>query len=213
MSISCGLRRFGYNTPFDAEPPPTTWPEPIAYDPELPRLISRPGQSTEHSRRCPTMKKIVAYLLIIAAVDIVAIILLQFVAVNDALQKMRLVLLCAIIGGLGGVIYCLRGVYLNACVWNSWDDRWQPWYYIRPVVSHLCGAISFVFLKAGLLILEAKSADNSTDLGFLAMSFIAGFNVDKFVKKLEDLAQAAWGIEQSRASKREEKKEGKKDED
>ena len=66
-------------------------------------------------------------------------------------HSLGLVVPCALVGGIGGVVYCLRGVYLNACVKKVWDDQWQPWYYIRPIVSHLCGAISFLFLKAGLL--------------------------------------------------------------
>lgn len=91
---------------------------------------------------------------------------------------------------------------LSECVCKKqWDDLWQPWYYIRPVVSHVCGAVSFIFLKAGLLLLEAKRSDSSTDLGFFALALIAGLNVDKFVSKIEDIAQATWGIEKSRTAK------------
>ena len=120
-------------------------------------------------------------------------------------NAMGLILLCGLMGGLGGVVYCFRGIYLNASVRKAWDDSWQPWYYIRPLVSHLCGAISFVFLKAGLLLLEAEPKAQTTDLGFLALAFIAGLNVDKFITKIEDVAQATWGIEKSRTAK-----EGKK---
>ncbi len=104
-------------------------------------------------------------------------------------------------GGLGGIVYCLRGVYLNACVKKTWDKEWHPWYYIRPLVSLVCGGISYLFLKAGLLVLESNQSVDSSNLGFLALAFIAGLNVDKFISKIEDVAQAAWGIEKSRASK------------
>ena len=113
--------------------------------------------------------------------------------------------MCALVGGLGGSIYCLRGIYLNACVRKNWDNEWLPWYFIRPVVSHLCGAISFLFLKAGMLLLEATQTTTPTDLGFLALAFIAGLNVDKFISKIEDVAQATWGIEKSRTAKNGEK--------
>jgi hypothetical protein len=151
------------------------------------------------------MKKIIAYLLFFAALDIAALILLQLDAVSVAILKLRPILMCAFIGGLGGALYCLRGVYLNASAFKTWDDAWAPWYYIRPIVSHFCGAVSYVFLKAGLLLLEAKNADNATNLGFLALAFIAGLNVDKFIAKIEDLAQATWGIEKSRTAQRKEK--------
>jgi hypothetical protein len=81
--------------------------------------------------------------------------------------------------------------------------QWEPWYYIRPVVSLICGGVSFLFLKAGLLLLEAASLPESSDLGFMALAFIAGLNVDKFINKIEEIAQASWGIEKSRASSRE----------
>lgn len=113
---------------------------------------------------------------------------------------------CVIAGGFGGVIYCLRAVYLNACAKKSWGDHWQPWYYIRPFVSLIAGGVSFLFLKAGLLILEANSRVDSSQLGFLALAFIAGLNVDKFMAKVEDIAQATWGIEKSRTAKEGEQK-------
>ena len=72
---------------------------------------------------------------------------------------------------------------------------------IRPIVSHLCGAVSYLFLKAGLLLLESKQLSETIDLGFLALAFIAKLNVDKFIVKIEDIAQASWGIEKSRTAK------------
>lgn len=147
------------------------------------------------------MKKIIAYLGFIAVVDSALLAVMRIGLMPPWWTALGLVLPCALIGGVGGVVYCLRGVYLNACVRKSWDDQWQPWYYIRPVVSHLCGAVSFLFLKAGLLLLEAQPKTQSTDLGFLALAFIAGLNVDKFITKIEDIAQATWGIEKSRTAK------------
>lgn len=114
--------------------------------------------------------------------------------------------LCAIIGGMGGLMYCFRGIYLNACVHSRWDMKWWPWYVLRPVVSILCGLVSYLFLKAGLLVLDATQNPEGNQLGFYALAFIAGLNVDKFIGKIEDLAQATWGIEKSRSSKLEEPK-------
>jgi hypothetical protein len=34
----------------------------------------------------------------------------------------------------------------------------------------------------------------------LAIAFIAGYNVDNFMKKLEEVASSIWGIKKSRAS-------------
>jgi hypothetical protein len=115
-------------------------------------------------------------------------------------EAIKVGLMCAAIGGIGGCVYCLRGVYLNACVRKQWDDDWRPWYYIRPLVSIVCGGVSYLFLRAGLLILESGTRPDSSELGFYALAFIAGLNVDKFISKIEDVAQAVWGIEKSRTS-------------
>lgn len=115
-------------------------------------------------------------------------------------EDFRLVITCILIGGLGGVLYCLRGAYLNYSVKDQWSDKWIVWYLVRPIVSMICGGVSYIFLKAGLLVLEAQKESDASNLGFYALSFIAGMNVDNFIAKLEDLADATWGIKRSRSS-------------
>lgn len=109
---------------------------------------------------------------------------------------------CVLAGGFGGSIYCLRGVYLNACVNKQWDPDWRPWYFIRPIISLCCGLVSFIFLKAGLLALDADLKQDSNFWGFYALAFISGLNVDRFIEKIEGLAHATWGIERSRTTNR-----------
>jgi hypothetical protein len=147
------------------------------------------------------MKKIIGYLLLLTGIDVVLIIFVQSSKMPSWFFVPKLIVLCSLLGGLGGAVYCLRGVYVNASVKKRWSEEWYPWYFIRPIVSHITGAISFIFLKAGLLLLEAKQASETTDLGFLALAFIAGLNVDKFISKVEDIAQATWGIDKSRLGK------------
>ena len=116
-------------------------------------------------------------------------------------SPMQLFFLCALVGGVGGCVYCLRGIYIHRCVENNWNSDWYAWYFIRPIVSVICGSVSYLFLKAGLLILESRQQDGATEIGFYALAFIAGLNVDKFIAKIEDVAQAVWGIEKSRSAK------------
>lgn len=123
-------------------------------------------------------------------------------------EELRLPLYSGLCGGIGGVTYCLRGVYLNACVWDRWSEKWLPWYFIRPIVSFICGVISFIFLKSGLIVLEANQNQNSTNLAFYALAFIAGLNVDKFIEKLEDIAQVSWGIKKTKINSSENKDKG-----
>lgn len=118
-------------------------------------------------------------------------------------ESLRLVFSCMLLGGFGGVLYCLRGMYLSYCVKDNWSNKWILWYIIRPLVSTMCGGISFLFLKAGLLVLEAQKNADSSNLGFYAFALIAGLNVDNFIKKIEDIAETTWGIGKSRTSKNE----------
>jgi hypothetical protein len=146
------------------------------------------------------MKKVIVYLIFV-------LLLISAAALADLSKSLpawsndyRLWLRCVLLGSLGGALYCLRSVYLNACVRKKWDADWETWYYLRPLGSAICGLVSCLFLKAGLLLLEAGQKTDSSQLGFYAFAFIAGLNVDNFVAKIEDIALSTWGIQKSRAS-------------
>lgn len=146
-----------------------------------------------------------AYLVVVSFIYLGALFALVQFGEAVLLPPYKIGLTSATIGGLGGCVYCLRGVYLNAAVRNRWGKEWHVWYYLRPLVSAGCGAVSYLFLKAGLLVLEASTEAEASEVGFYALAFIAGLNVDKFISKIEDVAQAVWGIEKSRASKGDDK--------
>ena len=109
---------------------------------------------------------------------------------------------CFLIATVGGSLYCLRAIYINKCVNKNWDTEWEAWYYIRPLTSAISGIAAYIFLKAGLIILEATQETGSGNYGFLALAFIAGLNVDNFVLKIESIAHSTFGIEKSRSSKK-----------
>ncbi|MGC2971859.1 hypothetical protein [Paraburkholderia aspalathi] len=127
-------------------------------------------------------------------------------------DNLQSVAVCILFGGLGGCTYCLRGVYLNACVHRRWDIAWLPWYFIRPVVSLILGGVSYLFIQSGLLLLGAShdAGSGQNQLGIWAMTFLAGLNVDKFLTKIEAVGQSVWGIELSRQSKQQEKIESER---
>lgn len=119
---------------------------------------------------------------------------------DESLPKnIKLAFQCMLAGGAGGGLYLLRSVYLNYCLRDNWQPRWILWYFLRPFASIVCGGIAMIFLKAGLLVLNADSQTEITSYGFIAFAFIGGLNVDNFIKKLEELAEVAWGISKTRA--------------
>lgn len=147
------------------------------------------------------MKKIVAYLLFVL---VVAVALFALLTKGDVfpgwIMERQGLIKCALAGMLGGVLYCMRSVYLNRCVKDRWNEQWHVWYVLRPIVSSICGVVAYLILKAGLVVLDASSSTNSGQYGYMAFALFAGLNVDKFVAKLEELGMAVFGIEKSRAS-------------
>lgn len=143
---------------------------------------------------------IIAYLLVLTAGGGLAVALLALGFLPMPFEFARIPLGCCFTALIGGCLYCVRAVYLNRCVRKSWDAEWHCWYFLRPLASFICGGASFLFLKAGLLVLESSTKDNASEVGFYALAFIAGLNVDKFIEKIEDVAHAVWGIEKSRSA-------------
>ncbi|MEQ6120003.1 hypothetical protein [Reichenbachiella sp. MALMAid0571] len=142
------------------------------------------------------MKTIIAYLIFIIISIGMIFIMPELVEMPIWYMKKVLFVNSALIGSLGGVLYCLRAVYLNKSVHKRWDEDWIVWYYLRPLTSLLSGLVSSIFLKAGLLTLDA--VEGGSTFGYLAVAFIAGYNVDNFLKKIEDVAKTVWGIDKSR---------------
>ena len=130
---------------------------------------------------------------------------LVFLSVSESAAQLSGIIIpiyCVLFGALGGVTYCLRGLYLNVAVKDNWDPKWKIWYFVRPLVSAILGGLSFVFVSAGLLVLDAADPAPNGIYGFIALSFVAGLNVDGIVKRIEEVAQATWGLGPSRTSKR-----------
>ncbi|MCK4306162.1 MAG: hypothetical protein KAY24_18120 [Candidatus Eisenbacteria sp.] len=117
------------------------------------------------------------------------------------LDPFRIWVISGAMGVLGGILYCLRAVYLSVAVRRDWDDRWLYWYFLRPFASLISGFLACLFLKAGLIALGSTPGEGSPVIGFYALAAIAGLNVDRFVAKIEDVAQATWGIKLSRAAR------------
>lgn len=156
-----------------------------------------------------TMKFVIAYLLLTLALFTVAGWGLGTGLGEEWLPKtVRIALFSGLAGGFGGVFYCLRGVYLSASVRNDWDDRWVVWHLLRPIVSFLSGLASYIFVRAGLLLLDADTTETQSSFGLLAIAFVAGLNVDRFIEKIEEIASNVWGIRKSRTAERSAKKEG-----
>lgn len=103
-------------------------------------------------------------------------------------------------GLLGCACYCTKSLYFQFCVRKEWDDRWVVWHIIRPFVGTALGAASYLFVQSGLLLIEAEGKESGEFYGIYAIAFIAGFNVDNFLKKIEETSFTLWKIKKTRMS-------------
>ena len=147
------------------------------------------------------MKIVVAYLIIFLILIISGLVITNITWLPSNVSHLKNILNCSLIGGVGGILYNLRAVYFNFCVKKQWSKEWEIWYYLRPITSIISGGISFIIIKAGLLVLDANSNTDSSYFGIYFLAFIAGLNVEGFISKIEDLAKSTWNIDKSRASK------------
>lgn len=146
------------------------------------------------------MRLIVSYLLLVLATVVTLLLLDNLTTLPSWYTDNLLLAQCVYVGSLAGILYLLRAVYLHRCVYKDWTEDWYVWYFLRPLTSAIAGGVSFIFMKAGLLVLDAASDPQSLPYGYLALAFVAGYNVDNFLRKLESVAKTLWGIKETRVA-------------
>jgi hypothetical protein len=141
------------------------------------------------------MKTIIAYLLLLLGIGTAGGFALEASGLASS-DPSKFLLYASILGGLGGgLVNCLRAVYLNACVRKKWDKDWHPWYVIRPILSGVMGGVAYVFIRAGLFVFGGQGESKDWSIyGYLAVSFIAGYNVQRFLEQLEAISEATFGV-------------------
>jgi len=157
------------------------------------------------------MKKlIIPYLLVMTVITIVIGLLTFYKKIDFNEPMLEIAVYCFLFGVFGGTLHCMRGYYLHTALLKNWDNDWNVWYYVRPIVGGMLGLISLVFIKAGLLVFATESKiliEGSNIMAYFAVAFIAGYNVQNFLVKLEEIFEATLGIKKTLSSKPE-KKEG-----
>jgi hypothetical protein len=57
------------------------------------------------------------------------------------------------------------------------------------------GAVAYVFIRAGLFIFGGEGELRGWSIyGYLAVGFIAGYNVQRFLEQLEAISEATFGV-------------------
>lgn len=147
-----------------------------------------------------SLKIVSAYNIMFLALYSAGLMYFYFITKKSLPEELEVWVTCICVGGIGGTLYCLRGAYYNACVKGDWNEKWAPWYYLRPITSAVSGAVACLFLKAGLILLESNQDSDSNFYAFYVLAFVAGYNVDNFLKRIEEVAKTTFSIEHSRSS-------------
>lgn len=142
-------------------------------------------------------KFMIPYYLILIAVSIS--LGLSATKLNLKAPLLALGIYCFLFGVFGGIVYCLRGYYLHTPLHKDWDDRWDVWYYVMPLISGMTGLISLIFIKAMLLLFSTGATIGADNLmAYFAVAVISGYNAQHFLKKFENISKTAVGIEEKK---------------
>lgn len=124
------------------------------------------------------------YLILLLITSILVWFLIGSEVAPKCVISIKHIINCVLVAVSGGVLYCLRAVYLNYSVRKQWDGVWLIWYLFRPFASGLMGYVTYLVITAGLFAVGSSSAEHPETLLY-ALSFFAGLNVDGFLKKFE----------------------------
>jgi len=143
------------------------------------------------------MIRIIIYLFVLLIGDVVLALIIYYNIIDLKSKLIFLGTYCALFGLLGGIVNCLRSIYIHFAAKKDWDEKYAVWYYLRPIVSSIMGVVSYIFIKAGLLVFTAQTAvySNTSTMAYLSFAFLAGYNVHNFLKKIEEVSKAILGIE------------------
>jgi hypothetical protein len=93
-------------------------------------------------------------------------------------------------GGIGGVIYAVRGFYKTKIKGNFNYERWVWWYIFRPIIGAVTGVFVCFLILGGLLTIGNVSEVNYSKglFFFAAISFLTGFAFTQVAGKIKETA-------------------------
>ena len=100
----------------------------------------------------------------------------------------RHLILVAIAGGIGSIIYCMRSAtwYLGNLEFRR---SWAPWYMAQPFIGAALGAMTYIVFRAGLIQPSSNGAEAVNLFGFLAISALVGLYTEQALTQLKVIAE------------------------
>ncbi len=92
-------------------------------------------------------------------------------------------------GGIGGVVGGLYALWYHIADRQDFDKHYSMWYYVQPLMGLVLGAITFLILAGGFLIVQVNIADSNAAAGARLIPYLvavlAGFKQDFVYDQLE----------------------------
>lgn len=104
-----------------------------------------------------------------------------------------IVIYCVCAGGVGGALYSMRGLKKHSAA-GDYDAKYTWAYVFHPLMGAVLGAVSFFFVKGGVLLFSGATGEAGPGDPFrvrcalVSIAFLAGFASHEFLTKLKEIA-------------------------
>ncbi len=92
-------------------------------------------------------------------------------------------------GGIGGVVGGLYALWYHIADRQDFDKHYAMWYYVQPLMGLVLGAITFLIIAGGFLIVQVNITDPNAAAGARLIPYLvavlAGFKQDFVYDQLE----------------------------
>jgi hypothetical protein len=113
----------------------------------------------------------------------------------DCLVRQFIYYACS--GGLGGAIYSSFGLNTHLFKEDFDGEKFIWWYIFRPIASGIMGIFAIFFFAGGFMAVSGMTASALTDICahpnsimfYCAFAFLAGYACNKFIKKIDVIAE------------------------
>jgi hypothetical protein len=97
-------------------------------------------------------------------------------------------------GGIGAVIYSIRGFYKNLIKGDFNYNHWVWWYLFRPIIGSVMAVFVYFLILGGLLTLGSISnVDYSKGIiVYCGIGFLCGFCFTQIAVKVKDVASTVF---------------------
>lgn len=110
---------------------------------------------------------------------------------SSSIEANSFILLFGFLASIGSLVRVIYDYIGHTCYTQQFDFRiWWPWYFFRPILGFILGAILVVFFDKSLFGNNINEISKSPFI----LSFITGFAVTDAISFLREISKRIFGI-------------------